>query len=211
MRTACALLRLALVLAGIVSFRALGAAPQDDFSAGRKAYLAGDVVAAMPALKSAADAGHAGAQSLYAYILHKSGENEDAARYFRRAAEQGDADGQYGLGTLFASGDGMSRDAARARQWLERAGGQGHPQAVIALSQAFLGAGLGFERDPADAGGLAWVRKAAELGSIPALDYLAKGHRSGAFGAPDIALAERMEARIRELAADLRKKGRARK
>jgi len=186
------------------------AAPQDDFQAGRKAYLAGDVVGAMPVLKRAADAGHAEAQSLYAYILDKSEDNEEAAKYFRRAAEQGNADGQYGLGALYAAGEGVERDPAAARQWFERAAGAGHPQAVIALSQAFLTESFGFRRDPADVAGLAWVRKAAELGSIPALDYLAKGYRSGAFGAIDVAQAERTEARMRELSPE-RKKGRARK
>jgi TPR repeat protein len=181
------------------------AAPQDDFSAGRKAYLAGDVVGAMPILKRAADAGHAGAQSLYGYILDKAQYNEEAAQYFRRAADQDDPDGQYGLGTLYASGEGVSRDPAAARQWFERAGNQGHALAVVALSQAFLTGTLGFNTDPADSQGLAWVRKGAELGSMPALDYLAKGYRSGAFGAVDVAQAQRIEARMRELSPDNRK------
>lgn len=178
------------------------AAPQDDYNAGRKAYLAGDVVSAMTPLRRAADAGYAPAQSLYGYILDKAEYNEEAAQYFRRAAEQGDADGQYGLGILYASGEGVARDAGAAREWLERAGGQGHGLAVVALSQAFLASRLGFKTDPADAAGLGWVRKAAELDSIPALSYLAQGYRSGAFGAPDFKEAERLEARIRELSPD---------
>jgi TPR repeat protein len=185
------------------------AAPQDDFNAGRKAYLAGDVVGAMPALKRAADEGYAPAQSLYAYILDKAQYNEEAAKYFRGAAEQGDAEGQYGLAMLYAVGDGVGRDPAAARAWLERAGDQGHKLAVVALSQAFLDGSLGFKADPSDAAGLGWVRKAAEADSIPALAYLAKGYRSGAFGAADPAQAERLEARIRELSPDNhRRKGR---
>jgi TPR repeat protein len=178
------------------------AAPQDDFSAGRKAYLAGDVVAAMTPLKRAADAGYAPAQSLYAYILDKAEYNEEAAQYFRRAAEQGDADGQYGLGLLYATGGGVARDPAAAREWLERAGNQNHALAVVALSQAFLAGRIGFKTDPADAAGLGWVRKAGALDSIPALTYLAQGYRSGAFGAADLKEAERLEARIRELSPD---------
>ena len=178
------------------------AAPQDDFSAGRKAYLSGDVVSAMTPLKRAADAGYAPAQSLYAYILDKAEYNEEAAQYFRRAAEQGDADGQYGLGLLYAAGEGVARDPAAARDWLERAGNQEHGPAVVALSQAFLAGRLGFKTDPADAAGLGWVRKAGALDSIPALSYLAQGYRSGAFGAADPKEAERLEARIRELSPD---------
>jgi len=178
------------------------AAPQDDYNAGRKAYLAGDVVSAMTPLRRAADAGYAPAQSLYGYILDKAEYNEEAAQYFRRAAEQGDADGQYGLGLLYATGDGIARDPAAARDWLERAASQNHGLAVVALSQAFLAGRLGFKTDPADAAGLGWVRKAGALDSIPALSYLAQGYRSGAFGAADLKEAERLEARIRELSPD---------
>lgn len=184
------------------------AAPQDDYSAGRKAYLAGDVVSAMTPLKRAADAGYAPAQSLYGYILDKAAYNEEAAQYFRRAAEQGDAEGQYGLGILYASGEGVARDPGAAREWLERAGNQNHGLAVVALSQAFLAGRLGFKTDPADTAGLGWVRKAGALDSIPALTYLAQGYRSGAFGAPDPKEAERLEGRIRELSPDNRKKNR---
>ena len=178
------------------------AGPEEDYSSGRKAYLAGDVVSAMAVLKRAADAGHAPAQSLYGYILDKAEYNEEAAQYFRRAADQGNADGQYGLAMLYAAGEGVGRDPAAARDWLERAGKQGHTLAVVALSQAFLGGSLGFKADPGDSAGLVWVRKAADSDSIPALSYLAKGYRSGAFGAPDPAQAERLEARIRELSPD---------
>jgi len=184
------------------------AAPQDDYSAGRKAYLAGDVVSAMTPLKRAADAGYAPAQSLYGYILDKAEYNEEAAQYFRRAAEQGDADGEYGLGLLYASGEGVARDPAAARAWLERAGNQDHGLAVVALSQAFLTGRLGFKTDPADTAGLGWVRKAGASDSIPALTYLAQGYRSGAFGALDPKAAERLEARIRELSPDNRQKNR---
>ena len=181
------------------------AGPQEDYAAGRKAYLAGDVPGAMPALKRAADAGIAPAQSLYGYILDRAEYNEEAASYFRRAAEQGDADGQYGLGVLHAAGEGVARDPATARELFERAGKQGHALATVALSQAFLAGTLGFKTDPADAAGIAWVKKAGELGSIPALKYLAQGYRSGAFGTADVGEAERLEKRIRELSPDNRK------
>ena len=185
------------------------AAPEDDFRAGEKSYLAGDVVGAMPVLRRAADAGHAKAQALLGYILDKAEFNEDAAKYFRLAADQGNADGQYGLGTLFASGEGMAKDPVAARQWIERAGAQGHAQAINALAQAFLASQLGFKADPADTPGVDWVKKAADRGFLPALDWLAKGWRAGSFGKVDLAQAEKIEARMRELRADARRqKGR---
>jgi uncharacterized protein len=200
-----------LLLLSAMFCAAAAASPQDDFESGRRAYQAGDVVAAMPILKRAAEAGHAPAQSLYAFILDKAEFDEEAVKYFRLAADQGNADGEYGLGTLYAAGEGVARDVKAAREWFERAATQDHGLAVLALSQAFLSKTLGFSGDPADTRAIGWVRKAAELGSIPALDYLAKGYRSGAFGAVDVGQAERLEARRRELSPDSRRKGKGKK
>jgi TPR repeat protein len=190
---------------------AAAAAPEDDFRAGERAYRAGDVVGAMAPLRRAAAAGHAAAQALYGYILDISEFNEEAAEQYRRAAEQGNADGQYGLGALHAQGEGVKRDAAQARLWYERAAAQGHAQAINALAQAAIAGELGFGREGADGEGLAWLRKSADLGYFPALEHLAKGYRSGRFGAVDLAQAERFEQRIRDLRPAPEKKGRERK
>lgn len=177
------------------------AAPPDDFRAGESAYRAGDVTGAMPLLRRAAEAGHAPAQALYGHILDVSEFNEEASRYYRRAAEQGNADGQFGLAALYAAGEGVEPDPGAARQWFERAAAQGHAHAINALARAFLARDLGFTAEPAEEAGLAWVRKAADQGYYPALDYLAKGLRSGSFGVVDIAQAERLEARMNALGA----------
>ena len=162
-------------------------------------------------LRRAADAGHAPAQALYGFILDQAESNEEAAGYYRRAAEQGNADGEFGLGKLHAAGEGVARDAAVARQWFERAAARGHSQAINVMAQAFISGELGFKRDPTDEKGLAWVRRAADQGHLVSLEYLARGHRSGEFGKVDIAQAEKLEARIRELRPEPAKKGRARK
>lgn len=185
------------------------AAPQEDFRVGESAYRAGDVAGALSPLRRAADAGHAPAQALYGHILDVSEFNEEASRYYRQAAEQGNADGQFGLAALYASGEGIERDAAAARQWFERAAAQGHAHAINALAQAYLAGDLGFKPGPQETAGLAWVRKAADQGYYPSLDYLARGLRSGSFGVVDLDQAERLEARMRALgAAPARKTGR---
>lgn len=179
------------------------ATPADDFTAGEKAYRAGDVVSAMPLLRGAADAGEPRAQALYGHILDISEFNEEAAIYYRRAAEQGNADGQFGLGSLYAAGEGVPRDVPTARKWFELAATQGHASAINTLAQAsLLGDG------PAD---LKWVHKAAEQNYFPALDYLAKGYRNGTFGAVDLARADELDARIRKLAPPAGKSVRAKK
>jgi len=102
------------------------AAPEDDFRAGSQAYRTGDVVQAMALLKRSADAGHAPSQSLLAYILDKAEFDEDAVAYYRKAAAQGDAEGEFGLGSMYAAGEGVKRDRAEARKWITRAAEKGH-------------------------------------------------------------------------------------
>jgi len=194
-----------------IALPTVAATPEEDFRSGEKAYGAGDVVGAMALLRRAADAGNPRAQSLYGTILGKAEYSDEALVYLRRAAEQGDAEGEYALGVRYAAGEGVGKDPAEAQRWLEAAARQGHPQAVVALSQAVMGAKLGFTTEAARAEGLPWVEKAADAGSVPALAYLASGYRSGAFGSVDLAKAERLEARLREIAPESRRKGRAKK
>lgn len=178
---------------------AAGAAPQDDFHAGSQAFRAGDVVQAMALLKRAADAGHAPAQSLLAYILDKAEFNEEAVAYYRKAAAQGDAEGEFGLGSMYAAGEGVGRDPAEARKWITRAAQKGHPGAINALAQAYITGGLGIDeaqRNGAEA--LHWIRRAAEAGYWPAIERLAIAYRTGAYGlAIDLEQAEALAARAR--------------
>ena len=160
----------------------------------------------MPALRRAADDGYAPAQSLYGYILDKAEYNEEAAQYFiRRAADQGDADGQYGLAMLYAAAKAWGAMPPR-RATGSSAGNQGHKLAVVALSQAFLAGSLGQGRPGRRRGprlGAQGGRLRLDSGALLSRE----GYRSGAFGAADPAQAERMEARIVELADNYRRKG----
>ena len=45
----------------------------------------------------------------------------EAVRWYRRAAEQGDADAQYNLGLKYLDGEGVPQDYARAYGWLNLA------------------------------------------------------------------------------------------
>ena len=49
------------------------------------------------------------------------GDDAEAARWYRAAAEQGYAPGQGGLGYMYAYGAGVERDPVRAYMWLELA------------------------------------------------------------------------------------------
>ena len=50
---------------------------------------------------------------------------EEAARWFRRAAEQGHAEAQIHLGDLFAAGRGVGQSDVEAARWHKKAADQG--------------------------------------------------------------------------------------
>ena len=188
------------------------AAPEDDFRAGSQAYRSGDVVQAMALLKKSADAGHAPSQALLAYILDQAEFNDEAVDYYRKAAAQGDPEGEFGLGSMYAAGEGVKRDPAEARKWIARAAEKGHAAAINSLAQAYIKGELGLDetqRNGAEA--LRWVRRAAAAGYLPAMEHLAAAYRAGAYGlAVDLKQADELDAKTRA-ARGVAEKGAAKK
>ena len=186
---------------GLLLAASVWAGPTEDFASGRSAYETGDVRTAISFLRKSADQGHAPSQALLAQILDQAEQNEEAVKYFRLAADQGNADGYYGLATMYASGEGVKRDLAAARGWMVKAADAGHTQAVQAVAIAYLNGGLGVsdaERASPDA--LQWIQKAAAIDSLPAVDRLAVAYRKGDYALPvDVKKAEEYEARSRKL------------
>ena len=56
-----------------------------------------------------------------------------AAQWYKKAADQGDLNGQAYLGRLFLEGRGVKRSDVEARRWLQKAAEQQHPLALAAL------------------------------------------------------------------------------
>ena len=175
------------------------AAAEDDYREGLKFYRTGDVTTAMARLKKAADIGHAQAQVLLADILDQAEFNDDAVNYYRKAAEQGNPDGEFGLGNMYANGEGVKRDVAEARKWIARAADKKHPRATTVLAQAYISGGLGIEeKERGGEDAQRRIMRAAEVNYLPAMDYLAKAYRTGMLGlAVDVMQAETMEAKAR--------------
>jgi TPR repeat protein len=61
-----------------------------------------------------------------------------AAEAFRRAAEQGNAAGQYEFARRLDTGDGVAEDAEAAVGWYRKAADQDHPDALAMLGKAYL-------------------------------------------------------------------------
>jgi len=153
----------------------------EDYEAGLKSFQVGDIVGAMNPLRSAANAGHAKAQVLLAEILDRSEFDEDAVALYRKAAEQGDPDGMFGLGAMIVAGEGVAKkDVPAGRAWIQKAADLGHRQATQVIAQAYLKGELGFsEAECASPTALHWIQLAAETDYLPAIDALASAYASG--------------------------------
>jgi putative methionine-R-sulfoxide reductase with GAF domain len=68
----------------------------------------------------------------------------------RRLADQGDAESQFMLGTLYRNGDGVLQNDKQAVEWFQRASDQGYVRALSALGSSYW-AGRGVRQDYAQA------------------------------------------------------------
>ena len=173
---------LAVITAGILLLPTLAqATPEEDYKAGQADYLErSDLVGAIPKLRKAADAGHVQAQVLLAFILDYSEFDEDAVEYYRRAADVGNAEGQFGLGSMIAAGEGVKKDLVEGRKWILKAAEQGHIQAIGAIAQAYLTGDLAIpESARTGEEALRWIRSAAEKNYLPAMEALVKAYENG--------------------------------
>ena len=98
--------------------------------------------------------------------MYRSGQgvpqnNSKAARWYQKAAEQGDSDAQKNLGDLYRRGEGVRQDAQEAVSWYQKAATQGHSRAQLNLGVMYRN-GWGVERDYHKAA--VWFRKAADQG-----------------------------------------------
>jgi len=137
---------MALVALGAVAVAAADEA-DDELRAGIAAYDSGDLPGAMAGVEKAAHAGSPEAQVRLAYILDQAEENEAAADWYRAAAEQGDADGIAGLAAMYAKGEGVPRDYAKARALFEQAAEAGHAASIRVLIASYEKGGLGVAPD----------------------------------------------------------------
>ena len=100
----------------------------------------------------------------YDYDVGRNGKTKDlmkAVKYYRIAAERGDAWGQNNLGIMYRDGKGVTRDYAEAVKWFRKAVEQGHASGQISLGYMYE-TGRGVPQDDTEA--VKWYRKAAEQG-----------------------------------------------
>jgi TPR repeat protein len=119
----------------------------------------------------------------------------EAARWFRRSAEQGHGPAQNNLALAYERGEGVPKDAAAAAWWFRQAAGQGIAAAQASLADCLAG-GRGVAQD--EAGAVTWYRRAAEQGYAPAQSNLGVLYAEGRGVAADPAEAVRWYRRAAE-------------
>jgi localization factor PodJL len=118
-----------------------------------------------PALRAAALAGDASAAYGVAVRFAEGRvvppNNEEAARWFERAAKKGLASAQFRLGSLYEKGVGVKKDLAAARDLYRAAADKGHGKAMHNLAVLYA-EGIDGAADYRTA--VQWFRKAADRG-----------------------------------------------
>ena len=59
----------------------------------------------------------------------------EAFKWFRKSAEQGNAIGQYNLGRMYNNGEGVKQDKKEAIKWFRKSAEQGNEKAKEALKK----------------------------------------------------------------------------
>ena len=95
-----------------------------------------------------------------------------ALELWQPLAEQGNADAQVGLGSLYLGGYGVARDEAAAMTWFRKAAEQGSPNGQFSLGSLYYG-----RKEYASAA--SWYRRASEQGNALAQLRLARLYAEG--------------------------------
>lgn len=121
-----------------------------------------------------AEKGDANAQYGLGYVYNSVNDyddEEDALKWYRKAAEQGHAEAQFELGGRYWIGWSVEKNAEEAAKWYQKAAEQGHMEAQVALGKCYL-VGIGMIQSADKA--VEWCEKAAEQGFQYAKDLALK-------------------------------------
>jgi S1-C subfamily serine protease len=103
-------------------------------------------------------------------------DDAEAVKWYRKAADQGDAVAQNNLGACYDNGQGVPQDHAAAVRWFRSAAEQGFAGAQYGLGVCYAN-GRGVPQDDVEA--VKWWRKAAEQGDAQAQHNLGCCYANG--------------------------------
>ncbi|MBO0752604.1 MAG: sel1 repeat family protein [Bradyrhizobiaceae bacterium] len=119
---------------------ATAGSPEEDFRAGLSAFNGGDFAAALRLWRPLADGNDPRSQAGIGFMYHRGlgvkTNDVEAAFWLRKAAEQGQAEGQMMLGNLYFFGLGVPQSYAAAYAWCELAQDNGQAEAQMCRDAA---------------------------------------------------------------------------
>jgi TPR repeat protein len=156
---------------------------QEVYERGRKLFLAKNMEGAFPLFLESAKAGYARGQMAtgwhYDHGVAVRQDYAEAARWYRKSAEQDDAIAQNQLGVLYEEGQGVPRNPAEALKWFGRSAEQGHSSALFNIGRMHE-FGIGVPQNHFTA--LAYWRQAAALGSSEGAYFVNYFKQNGLMG-----------------------------
>lgn len=123
------------------------AGPEEDNALAEKEFARGNLAVSMSLWRKTAQTGYAPSQVWLGDILDKAEEDAEAVEWYKKAAEQGNAGGDYGLGQMYLKGEGVKQDIALGRQHVERAANKNHVEAVKTMLTSYREGGMGLPAD----------------------------------------------------------------
>ena len=115
--------------------------------------------------------GYRGCHAMHnlAVVYERQQDFHSAMRWYRKAAEKGEAESMHNIGTLYMNGQGVAADYATGLSWLRKAAEAGSSGAMLNLGVTYSrGQGVAIDRNEA----LRWLRKAKDAGHPAAQQWI---------------------------------------
>ena len=153
-----------------------------DGDKGIAEYRKGNLIESMLLLEKSAGKGYAPAQVTLAYILDKSEQDTQALHWYQQAANNNYPAGLFGLGNMYATGEGTEKDPQKAGQLIKQSALLDHVPAMRAYAYALEYGLLNFNQNSSSA--LEWYLKAASSGDKVSMRRLNNAYTLGELGLP---------------------------
>ena len=153
-----------------------------DGDKGIAEYRKGNLIESMLLLEKSAGKGYAPAQVTLAYILDKSEQDTQALHWYQQAANNNYPAGLFGLGNMYATGEGTEKDPQKAGQLIRQSALLDHVPAMRAYAYALEYGHLNFNQNSSSA--LEWYLKAASSGDKLSMRRLKNAYTLGELGLP---------------------------
>ena len=146
----------------------------------KAAFVQADIVNAIHWYRKAAAMENAEAQTRLAYLLDNSEENSEAVAWYRKAVQQGYTDAFYGLGVMYAAGEGVKLDESKAFELFTQAAEKGHAPSIRTLAVSYEKGDLGQPVDYEMA--VMWLQEGVNIKDPWAITRLARAYQRGELG-----------------------------